>query len=319
MKNLFWGILLAFCIAVVSLWLGDILQFGSVITALGIGVVLGNLQIKRPNFDPGIRFSEKSILETSIVLLGFGLNFNYLKSVSLDLFFIIGLSVILVIAFSIWIGKRIGLNKNTGVLLGVGSAICGTAAIAAISPLLKSNENETALSIGVINLLGTLGLVFLPALMLVLEFGPQESGFLLGGVLQSVGHVTGAAFSLGDETGKLALIYKMGRILWIIPLILGMYFIQRRTVNTGPVIKFPGFIVFFLLAVTLAQFKAIPGLWKESLVEIGDFLLIVAMAAIGYKIKLKPLFYVAKSALITGVIIFVMQILLFWIILNLRG
>ena len=171
------------------------------------------------------------------------------------------------------------------------------------------------MSIGVINLLGTLGLFFLPALMLVLEYTPEEAGFLLGGVLQSVGHVTGAAFSLGDETGKLALIYKMSRILWLIPLILVIFYTQRNKSTTGPVIKFPGFILFFMLAVSLAQWKIIPGFWKESIVATGDFLLVVAMAAIGYKIKLRPLFNLARPALLAGVSIFTLQIILFWLIL----
>lgn len=319
MKTRFWGILLALIIAVTSLWLGDFLQLGSVVTALGVGLILGNIHIKRPNFDPGIKFTEKSILETSIVLLGFSLNFKYLESVSLSLWLIIGFTVIIVILLSLWVSKRVGLSSKMGILLGAGSAICGTAAIAAISPLLKSDENETALSIGVINLLGTLGLFFLPAMMLVWGYGPNESGFLLGGVLQSVGHVTGAAFSLGDETGKLALVYKMGRILWLIPLILTIYLIQRRKVATGPVIKFPTFIMFFLIAVSLAQWKAIPEFWKDSIVSIGDFLLIMAMAAIGYKIKLRALFNLAKPALVAGVVIFTFQIIMFWVILNIRG
>lgn len=314
-----WGISLALVIALVSLWLGAFIQLGPVVTALGLGLILGNMHFQRPNFDPGIKFSEKSILETSIVLLGFSLNFTYLKAVSFILWFLLGLTILIVMLLSLWLGKRMGLSKNMGVLLGAGSAICGTAAIAALSPLLKSEENETALSIGVINLLGTLGLFFLPALMLVLDYGPQESGFLLGGVLQSVGHVTGAAFSLGDETGKLALVYKMGRILWLIPLILVMYFTQRNKSVSGAVIKFPGFIVFFLITVSLAQWQAIPEIWKAYAVDLGEFLLIVAMAAIGYKIKLRPLFNLAKPALVTGVVIFTFQIIMFWVILNLRG
>ena len=315
-KDKVWGILLALVIALLSHWLGDFFQIGSVITALGLGLVVGNLHLRQPNFEPGIRFTEKNILETSIVLIGFSLNFIHLKSVSAFLWLFLGFSVFVIILFSKWISRRMGLSANMGFLLGAGSAICGTAAIAAISPLLKANENETGMSIGVINLLGTLGLFFLPAMMLVLEYNPEQAGFLLGGVLQSVGHVTGAAFSLGDETGKMALIYKMGRILWLIPLILVIYYSQRNKVKSGPVVKFPTFILFFLLAVSLAQWKVIPDLWKENIVTTGNFLLVVAMAGIGYKIKLRPLFNLARPALFAGVSIFTLQILLFWLILS---
>lgn len=317
MKEKVSGIALAVVIALAAHWLGEWLQLGAVITALGMGLVLGNLNIQKPNFDPGIRFSEKSILETSIVLLGFSLSFSYLKYVSIELWLLIGLSIALVIGFSRWIGKRMGLSSNMGYLLGAGSAICGTAAIAAINPLLRGEENETGLSIGVINLLGTLGLFLLPPLMIFLNYSPEQSGFLLGGVLQSVGHVTGAAFSLGDETGKLALVYKMARILWMIPLILVIYYSQRKKQSVdGPVIRFPLFIVMFLVAVSLAQWKLIPDLWKEWVVSAGNFLLVVAMAAIGYKIKLRPLFNLARPALFAGVAIFVLQILIFWVILS---
>ena len=318
-RERFWGILLAFLIALVSLWLGDILQLGAVITSLGLGLLIGNFNINKPDFNPGIRFTEKRVLETSIVLLGFSLNFKYLQSFSLYLWLVLGLMVALVIGLSLSLSKRVGLSRNMGLLLGAGSAICGTAAIAAISPLIKAEERDTGLSIGVINLLGTLGIFFLPPLMILMDYEPEQAGFLLGGALQSVGHVTGAAFTLGEDTGKLALVYKMGRILWLIPLILTIYLIQRKKVSGGPVIKFPTFIILFLVAVSLAQFKAIPGEWKELLVQIGDFLLIAAMAAIGYKIRIRPLFSLAKPALLAGITIFSIQIMLFWIILLFTG
>ena len=318
-SDLFWGLALVVVVAVVSLWAGEFTQLGAVITSLAFGLILGNSIRRQERLLPGIQFSEKYLLETSIVLLGFSLNFSYLSKYSLWLWLIVGLSVLIVISLSTWLSSRLGLSKNLGLLLGAGSAICGTAAIAAISPLLRSEESETGVSIGVINLLGTLGLFFLPAMLLVMDYDAEQAGFLLGGVLQSVGHVTGAAFTLGDETGKLALVYKMGRILWLIPVILVIYFTNRSGGKDGRLIRFPLFIVFFLVAVSLAQWQLIPVSWKETLVQVGDFLLIVAMAAIGFKIKLRPLFNIARPALLAGTGIFVVQILMFWLILSLRN
>ena len=65
-----------------------------------------------------------------------------------------------VILFSIGLmlllNKYIKGDKHLTLLLGIGTGVCGAAAIAAISPILKSREKDSAISIGIVALIGTI-------------------------------------------------------------------------------------------------------------------------------------------------------------------
>lgn len=47
-------------------------------------------------------------------------------------------------------------DKNISLLLGVGTRVCGAAAIAAIAPIIKSKDEDTAIGVGIIALVGTI-------------------------------------------------------------------------------------------------------------------------------------------------------------------
>ena len=112
-------------------------------------------------------------------------------------------------------------NKKTSLLLGVGNAVCGSSAIAAVSPVIKAEESDTGISIGVVNFLGTIGIFILPALAIkVLHFADLQASTLIGGSLQAVGQVVAAGFSVSDNVGEIATIIKMARI--------AMFFIINR-------------------------------------------------------------------------------------------
>src|SRR5690554_458169 len=306
------GLLLAGALAVGSIFLAGFGSFlASATIALILGIILGNSGINVGKAAPGLKFTETKVLEMAIVLIGFGLNMQVFSALGLNTWVFVGSSVVMVIGVALLAGRWFGLSLKMGALLGAGSAICGSAAIGAIAPLIDSKEEETGQSIGVINLLSTTGLILLPILSGVLSLSTEDSGLVIGGIIQSMGHVIGAGFSLGEEIGAAATVVKMGRILLIIPLILIFFFVSRKGKAKGKKMSFPFFIPWFVIALVLAQMPFFPEGWSSVLAKIGDFLLITAMVAIGFKIKLKPLFKIAGPALIVGFIVFIFQIALF--------
>ena len=56
----------------------------------------------------------------------------------------------------LFVNKLLHGDKNIALLLGVGTGVCGAAAIAAVAPIFKSREKDTAISIGIIALIGTI-------------------------------------------------------------------------------------------------------------------------------------------------------------------
>lgn len=283
--------------------------FGSILLALLLGIAAGNLFLKSDKLRPGLKFSEKTILEISIVLIGFGFEANSLTNLSWSLLIILAVSILAVLLLSLGIGKLLGLSTKLSMLLGAGSAICGSAAIAATAPVIDADEEEVGISIGAVNLIGTLGLAFLPGLVLLLQFTDFQSAVLLGGTLQSIGHVAASSFAMNTQVGEWAMVVKMSRVIFMIPLLFVLFFIGRKGMDIK--VSFPYFIFFFALSVYLAQLEGFSADLSSKLATVGNFLMAVAMAAIGVGIKIKPLLKISPKGLALGSILFLIQILMF--------
>jgi uncharacterized integral membrane protein (TIGR00698 family) len=305
------GVLTALAIASLAVIAAQYIPlFGSIILALLIGVVAGNTFLQSDKLQPGLKFSEKIVLETSIVLLGFGFEVDSLGKLDFTLIAFIFISIILVLGITVGLGKLLGLSTRLSVLLGAGSAICGSAAIGATAPIIRASDEEVGLSMGVVNLLGVVGLALLPCITVFLHFTDFQSAVLLGGTLQSIGHVAASGFAMNDQIGEWAMVVKMSRVVFLVPLLIVLFFIGRRTGNKDK-IKFPLFIFFFAGAVYIAQLDVFPNELSDKLASLGSFLMAVAMAAIGVGIRIKPLLQISTKGIVLGTIVFAIQILMF--------
>ncbi|MBI9104668.1 MAG: putative sulfate exporter family transporter [Spirochaetales bacterium] len=119
-------------------------------------------------------------------------------------------------------------EPDLSLLISIGNAICGSSVIAAAQSIVKADDEKVGLSIAVINFLGTLG-ILLPALVIGIPFlNDVNSGVLIGNTLQAIGQVSAAGFSIGEETGQIATLEKMGRILRIMPVALGLSLFRKK-------------------------------------------------------------------------------------------
>lgn len=290
---------------------GYIPNLGTALLALTLGVLVRQILTDFFPFSDGVVWTEKYVLETAIIFIGFGFEISKFKEIGFSTLTLIFGNIFLIILLALLLQKLFGKeNEKLFWLLGAGSAICGSSAIGATAPLIQAKEEETGISLAVINLLGLLGMVLLPIIAVGLSFSNLETGILLGGILQSVGHVVGSAFAINSEVGQFATIVKMGRIAFLVPFLLIVYFLFRKK-SDGTKLKFPLFILFFLLAVLISQFGFLNSEYLKFLSKSGDTLLNIGMAAIGLKINIKSLWKISKKALIGGTIIFTFQIILF--------
>ncbi len=284
---------------------------GTALLALLLGVFVHQLMKSFHVFSEGVVWSEKYILETAIVFIGFGFEFSKFQEVGINTLAVIFFSILVIILIS-YLFHRFSRTKNAKLflLLGIGSAICGSAAIGATSPIVQAKEEETGAALTVINLLGVSGMILLPIIGKSLGFIDLQLGIFLGGILQSMGHVVGSSFALSEEIGQYATLVKMGRIAFLVPFVLIIYMLYRKK-NDGTKMKFPLFIAFFLFAVFLSQIEIIPFAGIKFLAKTGDHLLNIGMAAIGLKINLKSLWNISGKALIVGSIIFGIQLVIY--------
>lgn len=305
------GVFICVSIGVLS-WAGCSLLGipGAATFAIFFGLILGNISpytIKQ--YRSGITYCEKVLLPLSIILMGFSMKIGTLTS--------IGKSGLISIAASILTALLVMnllyiFNKKNQIilLLGIGNAICGSSAIAASSPVLKSSEAETGLSIAVINLLGVCGIILMPALCHALNFTEETSGLLIGSSLQAVGQVSAAGHTVGAVSGEVATVIKMARILFLGPVILlFILFFSKPEKNNNLFTYIPAFIVGFFITFILGNLLSIPTKVSSAIRILEANLLVSAMAAIGCKINVKSLMNKSSMALLWGFVIWLFQII----------
>lgn len=303
------GIAATVGLAILAYAAASIMAVGSIeVIALLLGFVLANVFTLPQRWQAGVQFSEKKVLGWAIALMGLQLTFAKL-TLSWWLIPVLIIAMIAVIAMGSRISRKFGVLQTCGYMIGVGTAVCGASAIAAVSPLLNTRPHETGVAIGVVNLLGTAGMVLLPMLVLALGFSPHEAGMAIGGSLQAVGQVVGAGYAVGDVTGEVATLVKLGRVLLLGPVVLFTALAMRKKaagVDRKKIL--PGFILAFLVLLFITNVVNLPQDVLAYAKRIDKLLLTVAMAAIGMQIRLRDLLKQGPKALLLGSLIFALQL-----------
>ncbi len=163
-------------------------------------------------YSSGITFSSKYLLRFAIILYGLKLNiFDIIGQGSKLLAIDVGV-VIFSIVMMLFVKQTVAwCNKNIALLLGVGTGVCGAAAIAAVAPIFKSREKDTAISIGIIALIGTIFSLIYTAIYAIFSMTTNVYGAWSGVSLHEIAHVVLAGGFGGSDALKIALLGKLGR------------------------------------------------------------------------------------------------------------
>ena len=233
---------------------------------------------------PGVRFFARPLLRVAIVIMGVRLDFTRLAQAGPRVLVVDILVVFLGAAFVAWLGHRMGVRRSLALLLGTGTSVCGASAIAAAGPLVKADEDDVAVSIGLVSILGTIGVVCYPPLGRLAGLANLPYGLLCGASLHEVPQVLAAAFARGQEAGDLGTLVKLTRVALLAPLALGLAALEAR--HSGEKISLkhlpiPWFVVGFVAVGALRSIGVIPAAWVPALENVSKLLLVAAMAAVG--------------------------------------
>lgn len=308
------GLLLSFIIALIATLLGNKFPIvGGSVFGIVIGIIINNTIGKPTSTVSGIKFTSKKILQYAIILLGTGLSLTQVWKTGLD-----SLAVMLATLTSAFIcayslGKLLKVPFNLTSLIGVGTAICGGSAIAAVSPIIEAEEKEVAYSISTIFFFNILAVLIFPPLGHLLGFSDTAFGLWAGTAVNDTSSVVAAGYAFSNEAGAYATIVKLTRTTMIIPisLIFAAVTIFKKkkeakvnnTVNYSFKRIFPWFIVWFLIASLLNTL----GLFSENVVEIlstsGKFLIVMALSAVGLSANFKDMLKTGFKPLFLGLIL----------------
>ena len=273
---------MAIAFFLVLLGLAVFLQQAAVSLFLGIFLSYFN---SRLSLTP-VSVNGSLFLKAGIISLGATISLNSLGTISLDYIPLVSIYVIAIMIFGILIGKLIRLPHNLTLLLVSGTAICGGTAIASLAPIIKSKSEDLVASISLVFLLNAIAIILFPYIGEFFEMTDAEFGIFSALTIHDTASVVGTASLYSDESVTYASIIKLGRTLWIVPLLIGASIYSK---SENKEYEFPYFILVFIVFVVLGNIFNIGGEIKTYIKSISIALFQIGLFMIGYKFQLHTL------------------------------
>lgn len=293
--------------------------------AILLGILLSPIFFRyRQILQCGIHFSAKKLLRLGIILYGFNMTLSELTGVGFWGFVIASLVIICVFLVALFAGVKIfGLDKESSMLIGAGSAICGAAAVLALESSLKSDPSKGIIAVGTVVVFGLLGMFLYPLMYawgMIPYLDGNGMGVYMGATLHEVANVAGAAemakdMALGgfsQGSANLAVLIKMMRVVMLVPfLLLVTYFVSKESDQESGKIKktiqipwfafmFLGMIIINTFLAKIAHVQIIEGLSVQAMIDWGKFFctlcIVFAMAALGLQIDFKKFIQSSQKA-----------------------
>ena len=254
----------------------------------------------------------KQLLQASVVGLGFGMNLvQSLKSGAEGMLFTI-ISVALVMIIGVWLGRRMRIEQKTSYLISSGTAICGGSAIAAVGGVLKANENQMAVSLGVVFILNAIALFVFPPIGRMLGMSDGQFGTWAAIAIHDTSSVVGAGQAYSATACEIATLVKCTRALWIIPLAFFTAYLYRNDASaTGKTkIAVPWFIVLFVVAMVVNTYtpESLTSTMQpiyQGIAMLAKRMMTVVLFAIGAGLSLKVVRQVGLRPFVLAVVLWI--------------
>lgn len=255
--------------------------------------------------NPFPKFNKKAskyLLQASVVGLGFGMNIiESLKSGYDGMIFTI-VSVFGVMILGVTIGYLLHINRKTSYLIASGTAICGGSAIAAVGPVIKANENEMAISLGVIFILNAIALFIFPTIGHYFNLTETQFGTWAAIAIHDTSSVVGAGEAFGATALQTATLIKLTRALWIIPLaLITMMFFRDKSRK----ISIPWFIFLFIIAMIINTYCYLPQEISKSIIWLAKRGLVITLFMIGASLSISSIKNVGFKPLLLAIALWI--------------
>lgn len=286
-------------------WLGYFLaktpgfqQIGQLASAIIMAVLYRQLFNYPELLREGITFSSKRLLRLAIILYGLKLNIHTVLQDGLGLLIRDAAVIMFAILLTIGLARLIKADQQISLLLGVGTGVCGAAAIAAVAPILKTKDEDTAIGVGIIALVGTVFAIIYTLLRPILPLSAVDYGLWAGISLHELAHVALAAAPAGEEALAIGLLGKLGRVFLLVPLCFALMYIVKRKRTTvqeeETKVEFPWFLIGFIMMSLLGSYVlgvSIPVSVEtmDTISSLTTWCLTAAMVGLGLNVNLREL------------------------------
>jgi uncharacterized integral membrane protein (TIGR00698 family) len=306
------GLLLAVGIALAAWFLGHAIPLiGGPVFGILLGIAVRNLIAPPESFNPGIQFASKQVLQWSIIALGFGLSLTQVAKTGLESLSVTLVTMTTAFVTALVLGRLMKVHNKLQILIGVGTAICGGSAIAAVTPIVKPDDHDTAFAISTIFLFNVVAVLLFPLLGHLLHLTDLGFGMWAGTAINDTSSVVAAGYSYSKTAGDFATIVKLTRATLIIPICLILAIAvavrEKRAAKHSGVASdfslrriFPWFILWFLVASAVRTAGFVPVAIQPALHMAAEFMIIVALTAIGLSANLRKMASTGARPILLG-------------------
>lgn len=292
----FWpGLLVALLIALASIGLSELswarsAGLSALTLSIVIGIALGNTLFPAiaPRTGTGVDYAKAMLLRAGIVLYGFRVTFQDVLGVGaaglvIDLVVVAG-----VFCSAAWIGTRVlKMDRETSMLIGAGSAICGAAAVLAAEPVIRAPAHKVAVAVATVVVFGTLAMFVYPWMYPFLGLDAHAYGVYAGSTIHEVAQVVVAGHALGEQAAAAAVIEKMLRVMLLAPFLLMLGAWLRRGSGKAEAgatpLTIPWFAILFVVVAGVNSLHLLSTPVIDAILTLDTLLLAMAMAALGLR------------------------------------
>ena len=323
--NMLTGIIATVILSIVAKILAIWLPFlGAEAIAMLLGILLGNTVLTGATWAPGIKWAEKFPIEIGIALMGLTVTLRTIEKLGINGLLFILIQMTLTIVIVLWLGGRIfKVSKQSAMLMGAGNAVCGSSAIASVSPAIGATDDQRRTAVATVSLTGVVLLLVLPVI------GPYLVGnnnlllcALVGGVVQSVGQVVGTAALINPTVVTYATLFKMLRIILLTVVVLIFAKMAQKDTTNNQIatpskgVKIPWFIIAFVILLCVNSFMSLPHLVNSGAKIISSFTGVVNLAGIGLNLKFATIKKSGGKFLTYGLVTGAVQVILAVILIH---
>ena len=268
--------------------------------AIALLVAISLSLLSRQNLVPSAARVGKMALQTAIVLLGFKLNVGDLWELSTEYSPAVTLYVLSALACGLLLGKLLRVETALNKLISSGTAICGGTTIASLAPIVGARPDQTGVAMALVFILNGIALVVFPLIGEYIGLTQTQFGVWCALAIHDTSSVVATAAIYGEEALATATTLKLGRTLWLIPLLLMFSVLEDRG---DAKLQIPGFILLFIAASVVGSLVPIPHMVVDGISLLSKTLLVVALFCIGSEIKRETLQNLKGITVIHGVLI----------------
>jgi uncharacterized integral membrane protein (TIGR00698 family) len=224
---------------------------GALVGGAALALLLGN-----PVQDRTRAWTHR-LLPLAVMGLGAEMNLGTVARVGLHGLGYTAVSLAFVLSAGFILARILKVEREAGLLISVGTAICGGSAIAAAAPVLRAKADQVSIALGTVFLLNAVALVVFPPVGHWAGLSQSAFGLWSALAIHDTSSVVGAGMAYGRDALAVATTVKLARALWIVPVTFALGWLEARRRRNEPgsrdaaPVKKPWFIGGFLLVAAL--------------------------------------------------------------------